>query len=420
MSARTIKLLIFLLCFLLMGIRLLYIPATERDHVYGDGYSDINTLSAARFFHDSGFVKTAFLPVHGYPQSHPTKVYTHYPALPDILAGCTATVLNTGDERALRLFPFLLSIFFFFLIYRVLNSLTGDFRSAFIGASMLVLSNYFIAWGDNLHQHLYAELVKWMFIGLLFQYQEAQRKSRSAFLGLLVLMVLAVNISFELPVYLGVATAGFALIYQRSLFTRETLGLFAALLFGFALHILQNVLYLDSFRLAIEDMKNALVFRTTGADDVGYIPEKPFSVAQNAWQIPIDWFNRMERYYPLPGWFLLATLFWSLPVIRKQSPRLFQICIALFVASAAWGVVMPQHAYVHLFTNKHFGLWVGLMMAISLPVYFQVVKQHFQEKKTALMALHIGLIGYAAVMCITQQLIGLWWKHGCIYVLGLN
>jgi len=81
---------------------------------------------------------------------------------------------------------------------------------------------------------------------------------------------------------------------------------------------------------------------------------------------------------------------------------------------------MPQHAYVHLFTNKHFGVWVGLMMAISLPVYFQVVKQHFQEKKTALMALHIGLIGYAAVMCVTQQIIGLWWKHGFIYLLGMN
>lgn len=412
MNRSQLKTLIFIFCFLLMGIRLLNIPATERDHVYGDGYSDINTLSATRFFHDSGFVKTAFLPVHGYPESHPTKVYTHYPALPDILDGFAATVLNSNDERVLRLFPFLLSIFFFFLIYRVLNDITKNAENAFVGASLLVLSNYFIAWGDNLHQHLYAELVKWLFIGLLYRYQESKRESSSSFIGLLVLMMIAVNISFELPVFLGVACVGFAVIYQKSIFTRETFGLFAALLLGFGLHIVQNVLYFGSLDLALEDMKNAFVFRTTGAEDVGYTPEKPFSILHDGWKIPIEWFNRMERYYVLPGWFLLATCFWSIPNLRKQNPRLFSIVLALFIASAAWGFVMPQHAYVHLFTNKHFGLWVGLIMCISLPFYWNVVKLHFQQRNKVLMFLHVALIGYAVIMFITQQVVGLWWKHG--------
>jgi hypothetical protein len=51
-------------------------------------------------------------------------------------------------------------------------------------------------------------------------------------------------------------------------------------------------------------------------------------------------------------------------------------------------------------------------MCISLPFYWNVVKLHFQQRNKAMILLHVGLIGYAAIMFITQQVVGLWWKHG--------
>ncbi|HYG16258.1 MAG TPA: glycosyltransferase family 39 protein, partial [Bacteroidia bacterium] len=239
---------IFIFCFLLIGWRTFTITTTNgkgRDNVYGDSYSDINTLSAVRYFHENGFTKSAWLPIHLYdgPGDTTWGAYTHYPALPDILAGFYSKILDTTHEPALRIFPILLSMLWFLLIYKVLETLLGDKKQAFIGGTVIVLSNYFIAWADNLHKHALEEILKWLYVYCIYRYFNSERQFK--WLALMcIVFVLAINVSFEPATFLAVVSIGFSLLYQRKLFTAATILPGIAAVVGFGLHMWQNAVYL--------------------------------------------------------------------------------------------------------------------------------------------------------------------------------
>lgn len=411
---------IFILCYSVIACRLLNVSVYDsdraRNHVFGDGFSDINTLSSAKYFYDSGFTQTAFLPVHDYyPMgAHGSVVYTHYPALPNILAGCYTYIFQTYSEPVLRIIPALLSIFLFFFIYHVMWHVLQDEQKAFIGASVILLSNYFIAWADNLHQHLYGELLKWVYFYVLYRYYEGGRKNMLQFVSLLLIMLVEVNISYEQPVYLGMLTLGFSIIYTKRIFTRETIDGFFAIVAGFFLHVLQNVVYSGSWDWAMTDLKNTFLLRTAGVEHGDLKPEAVLTWS-NAWMIPFGWINRMERYYLFPGLFIIFIAVFGLRKMKADHPKLYRITWATLFASVAWSFVMTQHAYVHIFTSKHFCIWYALVCSYSLVAYTDVVKSHFAAKKYAWYPVHFLAIGYAVAMCLTQQVYELYIKFGWAY-----
>ena len=55
---------LFAICFSVLVYRAfnvsVYDSGRARNQIYGDGYSDINTISSAKFFLDSGFTQTVF------------------------------------------------------------------------------------------------------------------------------------------------------------------------------------------------------------------------------------------------------------------------------------------------------------------------------------------------------------------------
>lgn len=412
---------IFIFCFTVIAFRLafasVYDNTRARNQIYGDGYSDINTISSAKYFLDSGFTKTSFLPMHDYyPNNGYASVYTHYPAVPNIMAGLYATLFQTYHEPVLRIIPTLLAMLFFVLIYRVLLTVTRNPLQAFVGGSVLVLSNYFIAWADNLHQHLYGELLKWVYFYLLYQYHESGTKSKLAFIPMLLIMLLEVNISFEQPVFLGVLTLGFAVIYKRSIFTFETITAGLAVIAGFGLHMVQNAVYFGSWQTAVDDMKATLFFRAAGAESAHQKAEAAFGPA-NYWQIPFNWFNRMERYFMFPGWAMLFVAIISMKELRVTNKRLYQIIWALFFASIAWTLCMAQHAFIHTFTSKHFSILYALIAAIGLPLFYQRLRTAFTSRNY-IQSMVFGLMAaYMMVMYITQQVIPLYIQYGIGYPL---
>ncbi|OYU96009.1 MAG: hypothetical protein CFE21_06250 [Bacteroidetes bacterium B1(2017)] len=412
---------IFIVVFTIVGFRALNISVFNyeraRNGLMGDGFSDKNTLSSANYFLDSGFSKTSYLPVHDYfpaDTSYHQVVYTHYPALPNILAGFYGVIFQSKSEQVLRIIPILLACFFFFFIYYVLLKWVKDPKKATIGALTLWLANYFIGYADNLHQHLYGEFLKWIYAYGLYVYYESNRQQKGIWIGLLLIMVAEVNISFEQPVYLGILTLGFSLIYQKKVFSFETISAAAMVVLGFALHLLQNAHYFGSWQLAVDDMTKAYTFRATGTETIGYIKEKEFTW-KNFPEIPFDWFNRMERFYVFPGWAMLVVFMLSYKQFKQNYPRLFQINWALFFAAITWSFIMSQHAYVHAFTNKHFALCYALTASICLPIYWQKVKTAFQHKEILPKVLHIILIGYALAMFLSQQVWEVWLKFGILF-----
>jgi hypothetical protein len=418
---KTLQFILFVFVFTIIGYRTINVSVFDseraRDGVFGDGYSDINTISSARYFLDSGFTQTSFLPVHGYFPGDPNYVqstYTHYPPIPNILAGVYAVVFNSKDETVLRIVPGLLAVVFFFFIFHVLNFWMKDEKKAMIGASCLWLANYFLCYADNLHQHLYGELLKWIYVFCLYLYHESGGKRYGIWVLLMFIMILEVNISFEQPVYLGIATLGFSWIYERKIFSFTTVPAAAMVLFGFGLHMAQNAHYYGSWQMAIDDMTKAYTFRATGVDVEGYINTKKFTW-RDAWEIPFDWFNRMERYFAFPGWAMMVIFGLTWKEFKQKYSLLYQISWALFFASIAWGLVMSQHAYFHGFTNKHFSIWYALVAGMCFPIYFERVKKAFGSDRILPKVFHVALMGYGVAMFLTQQVWEGWLRYGVLY-----
>jgi hypothetical protein len=412
--------LLFAFCFTILAVRAftvsIYTDTRARSAVYGDGYSDINTISSAQYFLDSGFNQTAWLPVHDYyPHTNATpSVYTHYPALPNILAGIYATLFQTSNESVLRIIPLLLAIGFFFYIFHVLFQVTQNRLQALLGGGSIVLAGYYMAWADNLHQHLYGEFLKWIYFALMLRYYLSKERSKTLFAWLWLIMLLQVNISFEQPVYLGVLTLGFAIAFDKRVFCFETISAASFVLIGFGLHVYQNAIYFGSWDLALEDLKNAFFFRTSGAELGGQKAEAAFTLA-DTWQIPFNWFNRMERFYVIPGWAMLLLAYWVMRDLYARNKMLYKVLWALFFASIAWTFVMAQHAFIHIFVNKHFAIWYALIAAYGLPLFYTKIKLALKEKQTMHLVFYSLIILYAITMFLTQQVFAVYLKYGLAY-----
>jgi hypothetical protein len=386
-----------------------------RNQIFGDGYSDINTISSAWYFLDSGFTQTSFLPVHEYfTMSGMPIVYTHYPALPNIIAGIVATLTQSRSEEVMRIFPLLLSSLLLVMMYKVLHRIFANNLLANGAFLLLVLSNYFIAWADNLHQHLYGELLKWVSIWLLLDYFTQPEKRIKSLWLLYAVMLLQVNISFEQAVFLGAMSAAASWFYQRSLFNYLTIGLFLSLVVGFMLHFMQNVIHFQSWQVAFDDMFGVLKYRTTGSAEGVHTGSEATYKTWEMIKLPIVWLNRMERFYLLPGWFVLVLYIYFFKPTHQQQAISKMIWI-LFIASVSWSLVMPQHAYIHNFTGKHFAVWYAVVATLAVYQYALFLKNRFNTLPIYYKVFNVLLVLYAFGMFLTQHVYELYLKFGLLY-----
>ncbi|MBX3101044.1 MAG: hypothetical protein KF690_00890 [Bacteroidetes bacterium] len=411
----------FVLAFALITWRATVVPLGQagnpaRNMIRGDAYSDINTLSAARFFRDYGFGETYLLPVFKYPghgMRDTIMVYTHYPALPDVLAGLSAQVLGADDDRNLRVLPILLAMVLYGYMAWLLVQWLPQPRMAVAGTLVVALSHYFVFFADTYHKHLYEELFVWLCTGTLWVYYTRGR--RWPWLALAGLwMVLAVNASFEPIVFLAIVVAGFSLLYTRRLLTVETLLLGAVCVCGFVLHLWQVRLYMGSWEAMWHEMFTSLQVRSQGVGAGGNELGRSL-MWYDYLKVPFDWLNRIERLFLLPGWALAGLSVWAM---RRQwvrgERRLFWLGVILLLAGMGWSLVMAQHFIVHLFTTRHMGMFLALMAGYALPLYVDTVRAHFARRNLPWQIFHVLFIGYMLVMACTQQLAD-WYCYGFGY-----
>jgi hypothetical protein len=409
-SKKYILIAAFIFCFSIVIVRVIKVPlfnsGKARDSIHGDAYSDINTHSALKYFYDFGFTKSCFLPVHDYRGNKiekSMKVYTHYPALPDILAGVYAKILNTRSAKWIRIFPVMISITFFFFIFYFFRKILPDKNAAFVGALILVLSNYFIFWADNLHKHLYEEFFKWIYVFLLFLYYNNQQKNKILLVLCGLIFILVTNISFEPVTYLAVVTVGMSWIYKRKIFNWENFFLGIMPIIGFGLHLYQNVLYFGSFQTAIADLTNSATLRTVGNETAQNELKRNLGLMDYL-SIPFVWSYRIERYFLIagPAFFYLAFL--GLKELKKADKRLFELGIVLLIATLSWNLAMTQHSLVHSFTTRHIGIFYGFVIGYGLLKYYSLFRKDWSEKILYKKVFHIVFIGYIVLMAAAQQL----------------
>jgi len=382
--------------------------SSRRSYLRGDAYSDINLYSGVKYFNDSGLKKTVGLPVHYYKVPladtcfHPT-AYTHYPALPDILAYTYSIISGTINEFVLRCFVIVLSLVFVWFLFLVCQKIIPNYNMALLGWCLVILSNYFIGFADSLHKHLYEELFKVIFLFVLLKYIDKPKVLHLVFL--FFTMVLVSNISFEPIVYLAVVCVGVSLVNKLGLFSKLNIVVALAAFVGVLLHFYQNICYFDSWELALKDLTDTAKLRTSGTEIANGIKklEEPFGLQQLI-LLPFTWLNRIERFFAIPAFALIIIWFLVKQELKKQLPKnYFNWCLILLIASFAWCIVMSQHAYVHTFTIRHAGIFYGLLAG---PLLYLFVGS-FKDFKTFILTkkiLYVALVIYILFMFLTQQI----------------
>lgn len=411
---------VLLICYAVILFRVFNISIYEdtkaRDFYHGDSYSDINAHSTGMYMYDYGFSESKGLPVWKYKGDFDTTniaVYTHYPALPDFLAGVYAKIFNTKSERIIRIIPVLISMAFVVLIFYVLNLFYKDKALASISGCIILLSNYFIFWADNLHKHQYEELLKWLFVGLIYLYYEGGKKHRMLLLWMIIIFIVNANISFEPIVYMAIVTVGFSIIYDKTIFSKETIWLGIAAVSGVFIHLLQNYFYYGSIELVYKDMIEVATLRTVGAGNN----------VQNELKRSLTWLDfanipnliqmRLERVFLIPGPAFFVFAYLAFKKLKTENTKLFSILLVLLVASVSWLLVMTQHATVHCFTIRHFGIFYAVAIGIGLKEYYALYQTKIKDTRWMLV-LHYIFMAYIIGMMVAQQFVD-YFRYGLLY-----
>lgn len=399
MSKRLITILAFIFCYSLILFRWYHIPIADtlseaRIGVYGDAFSSRNVHSSAMWFRDMGYTKTKALPVFNYTGNlNPsgTEVYTHYPPLPDILGGLYARTADTNHPYTIALFPIILSIVFFFFLQKALQTIIPDPKAAFVSWLLLVISCYFICWADDLHQHLYTELLKWLYIWILYRYFTEEKK-RWMLPALCAIYFIQSWLTFESIPFLAIVTAGFFIIFTKKLFTPVCFLLLLIPVLGVGLHLFQNYLYFGNWQAVTEDMKNALLKRTTGQQD-NELGRAVHSYDFVKMWISEFWF-RLSKMFSLTAVSFVLIAIITLQHLYRNHRTHFKMAIVFFLAGIAWIFVMPQHAVVHTFTVKHIGVFVGFVSGYGIVRYADLLKKHFSTGAWYRQIIHVAFIIY--------------------------
>ena len=385
----------------------------RRNFMRGDAYSDINLYSAVHHFNDSGLTNTFGLPVHYYkvPLKDSTlkvTAYTHYPALPDVLAYAYSKILSSQKEVLLRLPVVLLSLFYAFLIFVFLHQIVENKQIVWLSWLLIMVSNYYLGWSDSLHKHVYEELLKCVFILLLLRYDKTQ--SIWALLGMFLTMLTVANVSFEPIVFLAVICVGYSWYKHKKIFSAITLMPAAAAVLGVGLHFAQNIGYFGSLDAALFDLTETARLRAAGIETSGPMVKLEQVFGLKEWlSLPFVWLNRAERFFPIPAFALIAMGLFAYQRCKQNISKTHVFWSALLlIASFSWCLAMGQHAYVHAFTMRQAGLFYALISGTLLYYFWQELKTTFQNNQRLKFALGILILLYAAAMFATQHIWDLW------------
>jgi len=388
----------------------------RRNFMRGDAYSDINLYAAVQYFNDSGLTKTYGLPVHYYKvplkdSTFTVTAYTHYPALPDVLAYVYSKVLASQEESILRLPIIFLSLLYAFLIFVFLNQIIENKQIVWLSWLLIIISNYYLGWSDSLHKHVYEELLKCVFILLLLRYEKT--KSNWVLFGLFLTMLTVANVSFEPIVYLAVICVGYSWFKRKKLFSSITLIPAVAAILGVALHFAQNIGYFGSIDAALFDLTETARLRAAGIETSGPMVKLEQAFGLKEWlSLPFVWLNRAERFFPIPAFALMAMGIFAFNKCKENisKKQLFWL-VLLLMASYSWYLVMAQHAFVHAFTMRQAGLFYALISGTLLYYFWQTLKEVYHHKKRVKFVFGILILLYAVAMFITQHVWDLWFKH---------
>ncbi len=387
-----------------------------RGWYYGDGFSEKNVESAARFYMEKGFKPNYGLPTYLYNDTTQGDeyVYTHYPPMAEWIGGMVAKVSGDYSDKTISLFPLVLSVFLFFMIFKILARWLNNDHAAFIGASILVLSNYFISWADDIHQHLYIEFFRWSFVYLWWLYLTKEDKKWHLIPVLVICYAMMCLLSFEPYVYTAIVVVGFPIALKKKVVRWEVALLLIVPVLAFGLRLYLNAAYLGSFAKMLEDMRGALVNRTGGAAETSELQRK-MDFNDYFYLLPEVRLHRLGHFYIFPSLVVIFLSILGCIQLKKHNSVLFRMALVIYIAAISWIFVMPQHALIHIFTLRHIAIFIGMVIGFGLIRYRKMVTSHWNERQYLLITLDVIVIGYSIVYAAINTVYFVYLKYGLLY-----
>lgn len=141
----------FKLCLAVVGAYLVVSAFEPFRTNWGDPWSDGNAMTSGRYFSEDGFFKTAFTPILDVgPLDQDSLRYTHYPPLPDLVAGAVQKVIGPDHLPVHRLLAILFSALGLAFLHKYLRALWGE-GVASLGIVIIATNLLFLQYADTVH-----------------------------------------------------------------------------------------------------------------------------------------------------------------------------------------------------------------------------------------------------------------------------
>jgi len=409
---------IFIFCLSLIFVRYKISISDEgygKAWYFGDAFSSNNVKSAAKYYNEKGFSTNEYLPTYNYQDTiiGNELLYTHYPPLAEWIGGLTTKITGSFSEYVLSLLPTLLSILLFFLIYKVIDDITGYPTESFIAASCLVLSNYYLGWASDFHQHVYIEMGRWLFVWIWWKYLKGTT-SKLAIPLLMLIYACICFVSFEAYVYIAIIAVGFAWVMTKKIIRWEIIALLLVPILMFSLRMYINYNHFHDWAITIEDFKHAYATRTGITESYSELGRK-MTLYDYLIFLPQTRFIRLGHFYLFPSAVVIALCILGLIKIKALNKTLYQLCLTVYFASISWTILMAQHALIHIFTLRHLAIFVALTMGFGLMAYREKLIFDFQKKNKTMFILHVLMISYSIIYFGINTFYFLYLKYGFLY-----
>lgn len=387
-----------------------------RGWYFGDAFSDINVESASKYYMEHGLKTNSGLPMYNYTDTIAGNefVYTHYPPMAEWVGGAFAKITKHYDFKTLSLIPLCLSVLLFFMIYHILSVWLKNDIASFAGASLLVLSNYFIAWADDIHQHVFVEFYRWAFVYLWWLYLTSIQKNKWLVPALVFCYAMMCFHSFEPYVYIAIVIIGFPIALRKKLIRWEVLLLLAVPVACFVFRLWLSSRYLGSWDAMIQDMTLAYKHRT-GSDDRWSEIGRVMSFWDYVQFLPETRLHRLGHFYSLPSLVVIMLGILGLVELRRMDNSMYRVAIVIYIAAISWMFVMPQHALIHIFTLRHIGIFIGLVCGLGMIKYKNIIAAHWQKKDYLFLSVHSVILLYSITYFAINTVYFLYIKYGWCY-----
>lgn len=141
----------FKLCLAVVGAYLVISAFEPFRTNWGDPWSDGNAMTSGRYFARDGFFTTEFTPILDVgPLGKDSLRYTHYPPLPDLVAGVVQKAIGSGHLAIHRLLAIAFSALGLLFLWKYLRALWGE-GLAGLSVFLIATNLLFIQYADTVH-----------------------------------------------------------------------------------------------------------------------------------------------------------------------------------------------------------------------------------------------------------------------------